>query len=90
MGVSSNSEIVSLCDTIFMEAGATSSCFPPASAVRYATAVSSASTIVRYFFDIPLKMRNFAISSIHHNYEVEVSDSSTNRFHFNLYGILYS
>ena len=30
------------------------------SAARYATAASSASTTLKYFFDIPLKMRNFA------------------------------
>lgn len=47
--LSSNSEIVSLCDTIFTEAGATSSCFPPASAVKSATAASSKSTTLKYF-----------------------------------------
>ena len=46
--------------------------------------------IAKYSVDNSLKMPNFAISSIHHNYEIEVSDNSTNRFLFNHYGILYS
>ena len=61
MVLSSNSEIVSHCDTIFTEAGATSSCFPPANVAKSATAASSKSTTLKYSFDIPLKMRNFAI-----------------------------
>ena len=42
------------------EAGATSSCLPPASAVRFATAASSASTTAKYSFDSSHKMSNFA------------------------------
>ena len=44
-----------------MAAGAISRYWPPASAAKSATAASSASTTSKYFFDIPLKMRNFAI-----------------------------
>ena len=46
----SNSEIVSPCDTIFTEAGTTSSCFPPANVAKSATAASSKSIYLKYFF----------------------------------------
>lgn len=53
---------VSPCDTIFTEVGATSKSLPPASAERYATAASSASTAWKFFSNhlcIPLKITLF-------------------------------
>ena len=60
MVLSSNSEIVSHCDTIFTEAGATSSCLPPASAVRFATAASSASTTAKFSSDYSSYLADFS------------------------------
>ena len=57
----SNSEIVSLCDTIFTEEGATSSCFPLANVAKSAIVASSKSKTLKYSSNLctSLKMRNF-------------------------------
>ena len=58
-----------------MEAGATSSCLPPASAVKSVTAASSESTTSKYFFDFSRIIRNFAptIVGIFNMYRILIS-----------------
>ena len=60
--------------------GGTSRYFPPASAARYATAVSSASTTLKYSFDISHIIHNFANKWT--NYESSISTSCDYNIYF--------
>ena len=60
----SNSGIISLCDTIFTEAGTRSSYILPTNVAKSATAASSKSMTLKYSFDNSRIIRNFAVLNL--------------------------